>query len=228
MTTWRVLTWNILGSHRPDIRALTAVISDLTPDVVAVQEVQKRQAKALAAALGWHALWTRKHYPYTPLIWWCAEGLALLTPHSLDETVTASISPGVSTWTYRHRVAMAATIQRGAESLRIANTHLASHSADDRIAQARRTAALVGEARPAVAVGDLNAADEPEVIRVFTALGLVDPGGTFSSPSIAPTQRIDYILVPEHGAVTLRQTPDGDDGWSKLSDHLPVLVEFSL
>lgn len=228
MTTWRVLTWNILGSRRPDISALTEVISDLIPDVVAVQEIQKRQAKLLAAALGWHALWTRKHYPYTPLIWWRAEGLALLTPHGLSETVTASISPGVSTWTYRHRVAMAATVRRGTESLRIANTHLASHSTDDRIAQARRTATLVGEARPAVAVGDLNAADEPEVIREFTALGLTDPGGNFSNPSIAPTQRIDYILVPEHGSVTLRHTPDGDDVWNKLSDHLPVLVEFTL
>jgi endonuclease/exonuclease/phosphatase family metal-dependent hydrolase len=228
MTTWRVLTWNILGRARPNIDDLAAVISNLAPDVVAVQEIQKRQADVLAGALRWRALWTRKHYPYTPLIWWRAEGLAMLTPHGLGDTVTASISPGVSTWTYRRRVAMAATIRRGDDALRVANTHLASHSADERVAQARRTAALVGGTRPAVVAGDLNAANEPEVVREFTALGMVDPGGDFSSPAMAPVQRIDYILVPERGTVTVRQTPEGGEHWNELSDHLPVLIEFSV
>jgi endonuclease/exonuclease/phosphatase family metal-dependent hydrolase len=123
---------------------------------------------------------------------------------------------------------MAATIKRDDGSIRVANTHLASHSADERIAQARRVVALAGDARPAVVVGDFNAVDEAEVIREFRALDVVDPGGDYSNPSIAPSQRLDYVLVPETANVTARLTPDGGAQWDGLSDHLPVLVEFSV
>ncbi len=228
MTTWRVLTWNILGARRPNLDVITAVIAGYAPDVVAAQEVQRRQARGLARRLGWRVLWTRKHYPYSPLVWWRAEGLAMLTPHAVSEMISASISPGVSTWTYRHRVAMAATVTRDGDTLRIANTHLASHNPDQRIAQARRVAALVGAARPAVVAGDLNAVDEAEVIREFGGLGLVDPGGDDSNPSIAPSRRLDYVLIPEAAMVSAQLTPEGGERWHEISDHLPVLVEFSV
>ena len=226
MTTWRVLTWNILGSHQPNLDVIAEVIVGYAPDVVALQEVQRRQTRVLARRLGWKIVWTRKHYPYSPLLWWRAEGLALMTPHALSELISVSISPGISTWTYQHRVAMAATVTRDGV-LRVVNTHLASHDADQRIAQAHRVVPLIGERRPAVVSGDLNAMDEVEVIREFGAAGLVDPGGDSSSPSIAPIQRLDYVLVPESATVTARLTPDGGERWHELSDHLPVLVEFS-
>jgi endonuclease/exonuclease/phosphatase family metal-dependent hydrolase len=228
MTTWRVLTWNILGSRQPNLDVITEVIAGYSPDVVALQEVQRHQARWLARRLGWRVIWTRKHYPYTPLVWWRAEGLALLTPQSVGEMISISISPGVSTWTYRHRVAMAATLTRDGDALRIVNTHLASRHADDRIAQACRVVSIIGARRPAAVAGDLNAVDEVEVIREFGAAGLVDPGGDFSNPSIDPIRRLDYVLIPETATVTARLTPDGGERWHALSDHLPVLVEFGV
>jgi endonuclease/exonuclease/phosphatase family metal-dependent hydrolase len=230
MTTWRVLTWNILGSHRPNLDVLSEVMFSYSPDVVAVQEIRHRQARALARRLGWRVVWTRKHYPYSPLVWWRAEGLAIATPHAISELITISISPGVSTWTHRHRVAMAATLTRAADSaaLRTVNTHLASHDADERIAQAHRVVALIGDRRPAVVAGDLNAVDEVEVIREFGAAGLTDPGGDYTNPSIAPRQRLDYVLVPETATVTTRLVPSGGEPWQQLSDHLPVLLEFEV
>ncbi|MEY2400178.1 MAG: hypothetical protein QOJ08_289 [Ilumatobacteraceae bacterium] len=228
MTTWRVLTWNILGSHHPNLDVVSEVIKSYAPDFVALQEVQQRQARGLARRLGWRVVWTRKHYPYSPLLWWRAEGLAIMTPHAVGELVSASISPGVSTWIYLHRVAMAATVTRGADVLRVVNTHLASHDADERIAQARRVVALVGNRRPAIVTGDFNSVDEAEVLREFGVIGLVDPGGDYSNPSIAPVQRIDYILIPDSAVVTVRLTPDGGERWNDLSDHLPVVVEFTV
>ncbi|HEY4608305.1 MAG TPA: endonuclease/exonuclease/phosphatase family protein [Ilumatobacteraceae bacterium] len=228
MTTWRVLTWNILGSHRPNLDVLAEVIVGYSPDVIALQEIRRRQAKVLARRLEWRFVWTRKHYPLSPLVWWRAEGLAIATPHKIGEAVSVSISPEVSTWTFHHRVAMALTVTRDGDALRLANTHLASHDADQRIAQAARVASIVGDRRPAVVAGDFNSADEVEVLREFRFVDLVDPGGDDSSPSIAPRQRIDYVLVPESATVTSRLTPVGGEPWHQLSDHLPVLVEFSV
>ena len=226
MTTWRVLTWNILGSHRPNLDVVSEVISGYLPDVAALQEVRRSQARSMARRLGWRVVWTRKHHPYSPFVWWRTEGLAILTPHSVDELRSVSISPGVSTWTFMHRVAMAITVSRTGETLRVVNTHLASHDPDERIAQARRVVPLIGSRRPAVVAGDFNAVDELEVIREFGSADLVDPGGGYSNPSIAPRQRLDYILIPESATVAARLTPEGGASWSQLSDHLPVLVEF--
>jgi len=228
MTKWRVLTWNILGSHRPNLDVVAEVILGYSPDVIALQEIRRKQAKVLARRLKWRFVWTRKHYPYSPLVWWRAEGLAIATPHQIGEPVTGSISPDVSTWTFRHRVAMAVTVTRDGDVLRLANTHLASHNADERIAQAARVVSMVGSRRPAVVAGDFNSADEVEVLREFRWLDLVDPGGEDSSPAIAPMQRIDYVLVPESATVTSRITPIDGEPWHQLSDHLPVLVEFEV
>jgi endonuclease/exonuclease/phosphatase family metal-dependent hydrolase len=125
---------------------------------------------------------------------------------------------------------MAATVTRTDDTLRVVNTHLASHDVDQRIAQARRVLPLIGGRWPAVVAGDLNASapDEVEVIREFGAADLVDAGGSWTNPSIAPRQRLDYVLVPEAATVTARLTPDGGEQWHQLSDHLPVLVEFTV
>ncbi len=53
MTTWRVLTWNIIGSRQPNLDVITEVISGYAADVVALQEVRQRQARGLARRLGW-------------------------------------------------------------------------------------------------------------------------------------------------------------------------------
>lgn len=226
MTTWRVLTWNIHGAGRPNLDVVAKVINGYAPDVVALQEVRHAQATGLARRLHWRTVWTRKHHPYSPVVWWRTEGLSLMTPHGITELTSVAISTGVSTWTFRHRVAMVATVARGTDNLRIGNTHLETRSPDERIAQARRSAAIIGDRRPVVVAGDLNAVDESEVIREFGVLGLVDPGGDASNPSIWPTRRLDYVLVPESADVTARLTPEGGERWHQLSDHLPVLVEF--
>ena len=46
MTTWRVLTWNILGRRiDPNLDVISKVISGYVPDVVALQEVRRHQAR---------------------------------------------------------------------------------------------------------------------------------------------------------------------------------------
>lgn len=227
--TWRVLTWNILGAKNDDPLAVAAHLRRSNPNVVALQEVRHSQAKQLASVLGWNMVWQRKHYPFTPLVWWRAEGQALIAPTKFVDPRHYVLSRGVSTWTYRHRIMLTATVERGGERLHVCNVHLSSSDADERIEQARRAARFIA-AEPAtlrVVCGDLNAANELEVIREFHAIGVRDTGGDFTNPSRAPSQRLDYVLVPENARVSAIDTPDGGDEWAALSDHLPVLVEFS-
>jgi endonuclease/exonuclease/phosphatase family metal-dependent hydrolase len=227
---WRVLTWNVRGSEHPNLELLAEVIEGYGPHVVALQEVQRRQARKLARRLGWQRRWTRKHYPYSPLVWWRAEGIAVLSPHPMTHVVHTTISPGVSTWVYRHRVLLAVTVTRGTTALRVYDTHLSSTDTDERIAQARRIAEVVAEeaAPTAVVTGDLNTHpfDLAEIVREFHAVHLRDVGGDSSNPAIAPSQRLDMVLVPERATVVDQHTPEGGERWAALSDHVPVLVEF--
>ena len=125
---------------------------------------------------------------------------------------------------------LAATITRRDGTLRVFNTHLASHDPDERIEQAKRVANRL-RADPAplkIVTGDLNttAGSDVEVLREFRTVGLADPGGNDTEPANAPRQRLDYVLVPFEAHVTLTHTPEGSDIWRNLSDHLPVLVAF--
>jgi endonuclease/exonuclease/phosphatase family metal-dependent hydrolase len=230
-STWRVMTWNIRGARQPNVREVAGVISEQEPDVAALQEVQRAQLRRLAKQLGWHYAWARKHYPYSPLLWWRAEGIGILSPWSVTAPLRTNISPGVSTWIYKHRVLLAATVRRRDGELRVFNTHLASHNADDRLAQAKRVADRLraDTTQCKVLSGDLNTTDdsEIEVLREFRAVGLTDAGGTVSNPAIAPYQRIDYVLLPDAATLISSHTPEGGELWAQLSDHLPVLVEFS-
>ena len=230
MTAWRVVTWNILGAHDPDLGAIAAALSEREPDVVGLQEVRRSQVRRLAKRLGWHYVWARKHYPYSPLVWWRAEGIGIVSPWQVSARLRTTISPGVSIWTFRHRVLLAATINRRDDSLRMFNTHLSSDDADRRIEQAARVADRV-RADPAplsIVVGDLNTTGEVavEVLREFRAVGLFDAGGTVSNPSTSPYQRIDYVLLPTTARVLISSTPAGGEEWARLSDHLPVTVTF--
>lgn len=226
------MTWNILGAHDPDLGDIAAVLREHEPDAVALQEVRRGQARRMAQRLGWQHVWARKHYPYTPLLWWRAEGLAIVSPWALSGRMRTTISPGVSTWHYKHRVLLGATVRRRDGALRLFDTHLASHDADERIAQARRVADRIrADTSPLrVLAGDFNTTDDTavEVMREFRPVDLVDHGGEHTSPSNAPYQRLDYVLVPTAVRVLATVTPDGDQLWRRLSDHLPVLVEFEV
>ena len=230
MSEWRVVTWNILGAKDPDLAALATVLREREPDVVGLQEVRRNQIRRLAKRLGWHYAWARKHYPYSPLVWWRAEGIGIVSPWQVSARMRTTISPGVSTWVFKHRVLVAATVTRRDGALRVFNTHLASHDATERVAQAKRVADRMraDPARLKILTGDLNTTDDSdvEVLREFRAVGLADPGGNDTEPANAPHQRLDYVLVPFDAHVTSTHTPDGSDIWRDLSDHLPVMVVF--
>ena len=60
--------------------------------------------------------WALKHRPYTLLVWWRSEGMAILTPHTLDASGHTEISSGQSKWNWRRRIAMWALVGRADRS----------------------------------------------------------------------------------------------------------------
>ncbi len=229
---WRILTWNAHGSARPSLHALADVLLSGDVDAVALQEVRKSQARRIADILGWRHHWVFKHNPWTPLLWWRAEGMAVLSKWPLDEVWRACLTPGVRRTSFRRRVVIAATVHRddnGHGTLRLFDTHLATDSVDLRIAQARTITTKILEERPALVVvaGDLNAAGDVELLREFGPAGLVSVSDAPTSPAHAPRERIDDVLVPADAAVVETWTPDGGEPWTELSDHLPTLVAFT-
>ncbi|MFZ9627895.1 MAG: endonuclease/exonuclease/phosphatase family protein [Ilumatobacteraceae bacterium] len=236
-TTWVVTSWNLLGSERPDITAVAAHLRSFAPDVVALQEVRRAQARRLGRVLGWRVAWRRKHYPYSPAVWWRAEGLALLTPHALDRVERHTLSVGHPIWVWRHRVMVSGVVTRtaaaGGGALAVHDVHLSSDHRDERVDQARRATAFALGGRGAevamhVLCGDLNANDEPAVVDATAPLGVRDPGGPFTVKADRPVKRLDYVLVPVAARDVEVTTPQGGADWRALSDHLPVTTRFTI
>jgi len=228
---WAVLTWNVHGSERPDIAMLADAIRFETPDVVVIQEIRQKQAAALAAALSFRYSWARKHFPYTHLLWWRAEGMAIMTPHALDAAGHTELSDNERSWSWKRRIAQWALVGRAdSTAFRVYNVHLSpDDSAAARREEAVRLAAVVsehGDDPPAIVAGDFNDSYDGSIIYALPGIEHMVPPD--SSPADEPTQLLDHVLLPvdvQHVSVTV---PAGGTDWAAMSDHLPVTVRFQL
>lgn len=228
---WTVLTWNVHGSASPDVAAVAAAIRTEDPDVVVVQEIRKRQAMELARLLAMRYSWSLKHEPYTKAMWWRSEGMAIMTPHLLDAVGHTEVSDGQPMRSWRRRIAQWGLVGRSDRSLlMIYNLHLSPHDdADSRRTEAVRVSELVariGDDPPAVVAGDFNDAGDPSIIELLP--GIEHEPAPMSSPSDAPTQSLDHVLLPAHARDVTVSAPVGGAAWAAISDHLPVTVRFTL
>ena len=227
---WTVLTWNVHGSACPDVDALAAAVLDETPDVVVLQEIRKRQAAALATSMQMRYSWVVKHYPYTRLMPRRAEGMAIMTPHLLDAVGHTEVSDDQPMRSWRRRIAQWGLVGRADRSmLMIYNLHLSPHDATVRRVEAAQVSDLVaaiGDDPPAIVAGDFNDAGDPTIIETLPGLEHVVP--PMSSPSDAPTQLLDHVLLPAGAQDVTVSVPPGGARWAAISDHLPVTVRFTI
>lgn len=226
-----MLTWNIQGSKRTDLERIAEVVSAAGVDVVALQEVQRPQARDLAERLTMRHTWAEKHNPLHPFLRGRAEGAAILTPHALTNAGHAQISAASSKRTFKRRVVLWATISRSdATGYRVYNAHLSPHdAAHERVSEAQRIADIArqhADAPPMIIAGDLNDPYEPAVIAALPGIEAIT--APLSSPSLAPIQALDHVLVPPAATAVSVSAPAGSEAWAELSDHLPVTVRFSL
>jgi endonuclease/exonuclease/phosphatase family metal-dependent hydrolase len=238
-----LVTWNLKGSKGVDVRAVVDHIEAMKADVVLLQEVQCRQARAIARSLGAESRhWGFKHWPVRT---W-PEGMAVIGVTRAAPASTHAITRRVL-WSSRRRILQVATVRPDAEAgpgpdVTLVNVHLSSgDAAVVRAVEADAVVRRIAErGRQAVVAGDLNDRPEADLHARFRAGGLRDvwsvlrdddPGptnwrGWVPATPRPPTQRLDYVLVTQGldpVAVSLPHHGDPDFApFAAISDHLPL------
>src|SRR4051794_36444190 len=212
-----VVTWNAQGSHRIDVARAADALAAFQPDVVLLQEIQRRQLGALGAALSMAgACWRFKHWPVRVP----AEGLGILARHPLESARTQVLAHRWEPWNWRRRVAVLATLRVGGRQRRVVDVHLGAGV--DHAERTRQVRALLEHARDAdVVAGALSAGPASAELGVFATAGWEDAEARRRAPGVPrastnwppgartapPTQRLDYLLVRDETEVLDASVP---------------------
>ncbi len=238
----RVIAWNLHGAAKPRLDAVSDLLRAHEPDVVALQEVRRNQARRIAGLLGWPPpVWALKHNAYWPL-WWRAEGLAVLSHHRLAPHPPVVLTPEASRRTFRRRILLPVEIVSDDEQrVLLVDAHLASEDDDyeHRNAQAAQLVGVLPGTLTEIVAGDLNSVPDSYAVALVLAAGFVDAWAVanptqgaaegFTSPSNAPRHRIDYVLARGFGRVVAAGViADLGAAMAGLSDHRPVLAVLEL
>ena len=228
----RVMTYNIRAArgtdNRFDLGRIAGVIASYGPDVVALQEVDCRQARSgsvdqaseLGARLGMEARFAS-----------CVEdgagrtGIATLTrlPLIASEQVALPFRGGSRSELRRALMTRLVWGDPG-EEIELVNTHL-SVLRGERPAQVAAIASALGT-RPTVIAGDFNCTVRSGAFRTLSGgLRQAAPGAR-SWPSRFPIVQIDHIL--HHGRLDVVAAGAWTAGEARrASDHLPVVAELA-
>ena len=245
MARLRLMTYNVrsctMASCGGSVERVAAVIAALSPDVVALQEVEtgaersgfRDQTQELAALLGWRA-----HFqPAMSGQDGGAFGNALLTRLPL-RLVASGLLPQLHVGLVREPrgVAWYGVGVNGTE-VQVLVTHLGL-SRRERLAQldALLGPAWLGDPRcasPRILCGDLHCRPgSPEHRRLEGALvdaALVSPplAGSATFPALRPLVRLDHVLVSPDLRVHRTEVPRRRE-LRRASDHLPLVVELEV
>ncbi|MGD2099296.1 MAG: endonuclease/exonuclease/phosphatase family protein [Desulfobacterales bacterium] len=243
----RAMTYNIHscvntdGSVRPE--QVAAVIDELTPDLVALQEVDANiprthntdQAKLLAKALG-------MDFSFFPVVKNGDQkyGLAILSRFPFQHVRVGwlpTIYPKLKL-NLQKRGVIWAIVETSSGRLHFFNTHLSLY----RLERRRQSKVLIGKdwlmavpkEEPVIFCGDLNAGPLSPVYRRLSRYmtdaqknSLHSKGALPTFPSRRPLFRIDHIFTSQHFRVLNTVVPINDD--TRLaSDHLPLCADLQI
>src|SRR4249920_645706 len=153
------MSWNLRGAAKPRLDSVVEIVRAHEPDVLALQEVRRDQARRIAGLLGWRRpAWALKHNPHWPA-WWLAEGLALLSHLRLAVHPPVVLTPEINRRTFRRRILLPAEVLLDDDQrVLVIDAHLSSGDDDElRVRQAHHVLSILPDSLPTVLVGDLNA-----------------------------------------------------------------------
>jgi endonuclease/exonuclease/phosphatase family metal-dependent hydrolase len=228
----RVLTYNIHHGEgtdgRLDLPRIARVISGQNPDLVALQEVDRKtrrtgnvdQPAELAKLTGMNAAFGRgidfQGGEY---------GNAVLSRFNIDSTKVHALPVKEGE---ERRCALAVTVRpwdAGPELVFVA-THLNHRDEAQRVREVEEIQrVLADERRPVVLAGDLNSRPATPPVQRFSAAWLdaagSNVGSSFTSPSDKPVRRIDYVLLRPADWRVVETVVVNEP---VASDHRPVLA----
>lgn len=232
-TRLRVLCYNIHHGRgtdgRVDLPRLARVIRAAEPDLVALQEVDRKtrrtggvdQTAELARLTGLKGRFGKgRDYDGGEY------GQAILSRFPLGEAKVHKLS---ETQPRDERIAVEVPVKVGEREISFVSTHLHHLSREFRKQQAAKLNELFGgEERPVILAGDLNATPDSPPLKTlskkWTVAGSGRPLLTF--PSAKPVKQIDYILFrPE---TRFREVSIEVIDEAVASDHRPLLAVLEL
>ena len=150
MAGLRIMSWNLRGAAKPRLDSVVEIVQAHEPDVLALQEVRRGQARRIAGLLGWRRpAWALKHNPYWPA-WWLAEGLALLSHHRLAVHPPVVLTPEINRRTFRRRILLPAEVLlEDDQRVLVIDAHLSSGDDDElRVRQAHHVLSILPDSLP--------------------------------------------------------------------------------
>lgn len=222
-TTIRVTAYNVHG-FRAGIGAVAAVVADLAPDVLLLQESGPRRAlRDLARAIGSMVAAD----PISPLRRRIRDAVLVRPPRSIVEHRLVRFE-GSRRW-YPRGALVARVAHPDGPDLWAVSVHLGLDGPE----RGRHARALIGlvetlERRgPVVVGGDLNAPSHARAVATIAdRLPDVTAGrGGATFPASAPTARIDHLFASVALRVVSQAT--GAVGAATASDHLPVTADLA-
>ncbi|MDQ7013132.1 MAG: endonuclease/exonuclease/phosphatase family protein [Planctomycetota bacterium] len=226
----RVLTYNIhhgAGTDSVlDLERIARVITDATPDLVGLQEVDNGASRTgdvdQAATLG---SLTGMHHAFAPFMDFQGGqyGLAVLSKHPIVSARVIDLPPGRS----EPRSALAVEVAPADKPrVTIVCLHFDWLEGDaERFAQAQALIAALDSEDGVILAGDFNDTPDSRTIRAFEDAGyaIAQPavGNGLTFPADLPTKRIDFVMHrPAFAFVGGVEVLDE----KVASDHRPVLA----
>jgi endonuclease/exonuclease/phosphatase family metal-dependent hydrolase len=220
MTSIRVLSYNI-HSSRDDLGALAAVVREIAPDVMIIQEAPRRfrwrqRCAALADDLGMVV---------------AAGGLP-----ALGNLVLVSLRVRVlDTWVMRYpltpgRHLRGAVFARGSVrggTFTVAGSHLATDPTERPSQAALWKEALNAVDGPLIAAADLNEGPGGGAWRTVGDGLVTSPDDRPTFPAAVPDRRIDGLFVTPDVAIDRYEIVENERA-RRASDHLPVVADLVL
>jgi endonuclease/exonuclease/phosphatase family metal-dependent hydrolase len=219
--TLRVLSYNIHHGEamdkKFDYQRLAKVINDLSPDLVALQEVDVGTERASgadqAALLG---KLCKMHHAFGQAMPYQGGqyGEAILSRFPIEKTL---VHPLPYQFEEEPRSALEVRIDpRGIGPMAFVGTHLCHQKSENRLQQTHRISQRFSkqEGGPVILAGDFNARPGSEPMKVLFDAGWTD--------AVAPRSVIDYVLLRPRGPWKVKEVTVIDE--RVVSDHKPVLV----
>lgn len=231
--TLRLLTYNIhggIGTDRVfDLKRIAAVIEGTDPDVVALQEVDRKTRRSrvidIASEL---ADLTGMDFVFGASISFQGGqyGNAILSRIPIESSRTLPLPEKIPV---EKRSLLSARLLVHGQAIRILATHLCHRKEENRIAAASVLADVVEDLEgPSFLMGDLNALPDSKPLGMLYEAGWRKPSPTsrFTVPVKEPKRQIDYVLYCPPSTTEMRVREVSVLEEAVASDHRPLLVVF--